>query len=76
MAEEHHATMQRPIWALHAHSLPWTEWDHTDRTTAHLSRHEGSAGCCEGVAGCQGVTQPGWHAVLAGLRACCDSLVL
>lgn len=62
------------MWALHAHSA-LGGWDHTDRATAHFSRHEGSAGCHEGVAGCQGMTQPGWHAVLAGLCACCDSLV-
>lgn len=76
VAKEHHATMQHPVWALHSHSLPHgTGWDHADRTAAHLSRHEGSASCHGGAAGCHGVTQPGWHAVLAGLRACCDSLV-
>lgn len=30
----------------------------------------GAAGRRGGAAGCQQVTQPGWHAVLAGLRAC------
>lgn len=69
MAVEHPA--EHPAWGLHSPSLPrGTGRDDMGGAVAHLSGCRGTAGRRGGAAGCQGVTQPGWHAVLAGLRAC------
>lgn len=62
VAAEHPAAVEHPAAAARG-----TVWDGTGRAVAHLP---GRCWLLQGSRWVPGVTQPGWHAVLAGLRAC------